>query len=84
MPMFTNIEPDKEGKRHIFWFVNQQYDYLMCIYYDQVTQTYRLNCSDEEAMRIGKQTSGHDFDVKYWLKEAEQALREADEQPPKS
>jgi len=78
MAMFTDIQFDKASNRHELHFVNQQYDLLMCIFYDEQTKTYKLNVTDEEARQTSQYWWGHDFEVAYWIKEAEKRLKEAD------
>lgn len=57
-----------------FMFVNQQYDFLMYIYYDKESGAYRFNCTHEEARQIARGSGRDDFDPDYWLKEAAEEL----------
>lgn len=75
MPIFNDIKFDPESGRHEFYFVNQQYDYLMIIAYDDVQKIYRAHLPPGGTTR----SLGENFDLDYWLKEAEKLCLEADE-----
>ncbi|MBI1767261.1 MAG: hypothetical protein HY015_06430 [Bacteroidetes bacterium] len=75
MAMFADYVLNKETGRYEMQFVNQQYDLLMYIYFDEQTKTYKLNVSDEEADKISRSWWGRGFDLQYWLKEGEHRLR---------
>jgi hypothetical protein len=83
MAFFSDIVFNPKTGRHELDFVNQQYDYLMGIIYDESTELYKLNTSEEEAQRIAKLWWGRDFDTAFWLKEAAATLPERDKNPPK-
>lgn len=76
MPMFTDIVLNEKTGRHELHYVNQQYDFLMAIYYDEVAKVYTFTHSKEEANRIANQWT-NDFNYDYWLTEAEQRLTKA-------
>ncbi|MBN8576268.1 MAG: hypothetical protein KF775_05770 [Cyclobacteriaceae bacterium] len=78
MALFYDIVFNKDSRRHEIEFVNQQFDYLMGIYYDVAAGTYRLSLPLEEARAISKSWGGRDFDLDYWLKLAQQELTEHD------
>jgi hypothetical protein len=46
---------DKIAGRHRLEFVNQQYDYLMGIVYNETTGRYELGVSEYEARRISRE-----------------------------
>jgi hypothetical protein len=78
MAFFHDIVVREGTQRHELIFVNQQYDYLMGIYFDEVAGKYVLSCSPEVAQNISKEWGGGDFDVDDWMKFAEEKLTEAD------
>lgn len=83
MAFFYNIVYNAETKRHDLEFVNQQYDFLMYIYYNEETRSYQLNVPLEEAQKISQYWGGRDFDLEYWLKLAEEKLTLADQERKK-
>jgi predicted RNA-binding protein with PUA domain len=83
MAMFTDMVFNDETGKHEMLFVNQQYDYLMVIYFDPATKAYKFNVSEEEAKRIAKSESGKEVDLTLWLGEIVKELQEADKNPPK-
>jgi hypothetical protein len=78
MALMSDIVYNRETKRHELDFVNQQFDYLMSIKYDDQLGGYKFNCSEETVKRIGKDWGGRDFDIEYWLKLAAKELSVAD------
>jgi hypothetical protein len=81
MAFFYNIVYDKATERHKLEFVNQQYDYLMSIHFDEATGSYKWDVSEEEAQRICKYWAGYDFDLAHWLALATKELLERDKKP---
>lgn len=82
MALFYDIVYDKETRRHRLEFVNQQFDYLMGISYNEATGSYKLDVSLEEAKRISKSWGNRDFDLDYWLDVAQRELTERDQKFP--
>jgi hypothetical protein len=82
MALMSDIVYNKETKRHELDFVNQQFDYLMSIKYDDQLGRYKFNCSEETVKRIGKDWGGREFDMEYWLNLAAKELSEADKKLP--
>ncbi len=62
MALFTDIILNKDTGRHELLFVNQQYDFLMWICYNEATQQYELGCPEAEAREIFKFWGGREFD----------------------
>ena len=81
---FSDIVFYPKTGRHELHFVNQQYDYLMGIEYDEDTGQYKLNVSEEEAQRIAKEWWGREFDTAFWLNEAATTLPERDQNRSKN
>lgn len=77
MPMFTDTVLNSKTGRHELHFVNQQYDLLMLIYFDEKEKAYKWSCSEEEAQQNVK-SLGKELDCEQVLKEAEQDLKKAD------
>ncbi len=82
MALMSDIVYNKETKRHMLEFINQQFDYLMSIQYDNQMGCYKFDVDEAEAKRIGKNWGGREFDIEYWLKLATKELTEADKKPP--
>lgn len=78
MAFFHDILIREGTDRHELIFVNQQYDYLMGIYFDDALGNYVLSCSPQEAQKISKAWGGGDFNLDEWMKFAEEKLTEAD------
>jgi hypothetical protein len=84
MAMFTDIQFDKATGRHEMHFVNQQYDFLMCICWDEAKKGYAFNVSDEEALKIAGSSWGGKFSVSEQLEKARKELPERDLKKPKA
>jgi hypothetical protein len=82
MAFFSDIVFDKDTRRHRLEFVNQQFDYLMGIEFDDVLGQYKLTVPLEEARKISKSWAGRDFDLAYWLGVANKELPEQDKKIP--
>lgn len=82
MAFFYDIVYDKHTRRHRLEFVNQQFDYLMGITFDETTASYKLSVSLEEAKQISKFWGNRDFDLDYWLDVAQRELTERDQKFP--
>lgn len=82
MAFLYNIVYDRYTGRHCIEFVNQQFDYLMGIAFDDSAGDYTLNVSLEEAQKICREWGKRDFDLAYWLKIARQELPAYDNKFP--
>lgn len=75
MPIFTDLVLNPQTGKYEFQYVNQQYDFLMCVSLNEKTGEYEFNCSEEEAKQIA--ASYHrEFDLKEWLQEGKTAIEE--------
>jgi len=77
MPLFTDILFNEASGRHELHFVNQQYDFLMCICWNEEAKDYAFNVSEEEALRIALDWR-KDFSVRESLARARKELPERD------
>jgi hypothetical protein len=84
MAMFTDIQFDQASGRHELHFVNQQYDFLMCICWSESKKDYAFNVSDAEALEIAGSSWGGKFSVSELLQRARKELPEMDRKPPKT
>lgn len=66
--MYTDKVFNKDKGKDEVHFVNQQYDFLMSVIYDQSIKGYYLNCTEAEANEIGKAEMGESFDLKKEIK----------------
>jgi hypothetical protein len=78
MALMYDVVYDKNRKRHMLEFINQQFDFLMSIEYDDELGRYKFVIDEAEAKRIGKNWGGREFDIEYWLNLATKELIEAD------
>ena len=83
MAFLYDIVYDKYTKRHRLEFINQQFDYLMGIEYDDVLGCYKLSVDEAEANKICYLWTKSKFDTEYWMALAATKLAEADKKPPK-
>ncbi len=74
MPMYTDKVFNKDKGKDEVHFVNQQYDFLMSVIYDEQIKGYRLNCTEAEAIQIGKDEMGGSFDLKKEIKAVSKIL----------
>jgi hypothetical protein len=81
MAFFCDTVYNKATKRHQLEFVNQQYDCLMSIQYDEETASYKLDVEESEAQRISQYWGGRDFGLTHWLAIAAKELPERDRNP---
>ena len=82
MAFFYDIIYDTNTRRHKLEFVNQQYDGLMGIRFDDKTGTYQLDVPLEFAQKVCKESDGGVFDLNEWLTLAKEKLTEADTKWP--
>lgn len=83
MAMFTDPHFDQASSRHELHFVNQQFDFLMCICWNEAAQDYAFNVPEEDVLRIAKLWRDAPFNVKEYLDRARKELPEMDRKPPK-
>lgn len=84
MAFLYDIVYDKYTRRHRLEFINQQFDYLMGIEYDDELGCYKLSVDETEANKISNFWAKRKFDTEYWLKLAADKLAEADKKLPNS
>jgi hypothetical protein len=81
MAFMTDVVFDEKSGRHEMLFVNQQYDYLMYIAWDEERQDYLFNgghLSDAEAIDIARRSGRDNFDPAAALAEARVELPRRD------
>jgi hypothetical protein len=78
MVIMPHVAYDKHTKRHILEFINQQFDCLMIIAYDEKSASYKFDVDDAEAKRIYDACSSVPFNKEHWLHVAATQLPEAD------
>lgn len=78
MAFMYDIVFDQTTGRHRLEFINQQFDYLMGIVFNEATGCYELSVSEEEAKRISRQWGRSSFDAREWIEHATQELTERD------
>jgi hypothetical protein len=84
MALFTDIQFDQASGRHELHYVNQQYDPLMCICWDESKKDYAFNVPDAVALEIAGSSWGGKFSVSEQLQRARKELPEMDRTKPKA
>lgn len=78
MAFLYDVVYDKYTRRHRLEFINQQFDYLMSIEFDDESGNYKLSVDEAEADKISRLWAKRKFDMDYWLKLAATELADAD------
>lgn len=78
MALFTDTVFNERTQRHELHFVNQQYDMIMAIYFDEKTNKYIFSTDHSNAIAIVADSWNRKFDPEQYLREAEKELKEAD------
>lgn len=78
MAFMYDIVFDQTTGRHRLEFINQQFDYLMGIVFNEATGCYELSVSEEEAKKISRQWGRSSFNVQEWIEYATRELTESD------
>jgi hypothetical protein len=74
MAFFKDTVFDEQSGRHERLFVNQQYDWLFVISWNEASGDYALNITPEEALRIARGSGGNWFNVEEALADARKEL----------
>jgi len=82
MAFLYDVIHDKYTRRHRLEFINQQFEYLMGIGFDDGLGRYKLSVDEAEADKISNVWAGRKFDKEYWLKLAATELDKADKKLP--
>jgi hypothetical protein len=84
MAFLYDVVYDKDTRRHRLEFINQQFDYLMGIEFDDELGRYKLSVDEAEADKISSLWAGRKFDTEYWMRLASTELDKADKKLPRS
>jgi hypothetical protein len=76
--IMPHVAYDKHTRRHKLEFINQQFDCLMSISYDENTRSYKFDVDDADARLIYNTWTSAVFDKEHWLQVAAAKLQEAD------